>query len=116
MLDIDTEFRKGILFVRLSGLLSSSNCCLLENDVGKLIVEDKVRFVTFNIYNLYFIDSEGVDTILKYNTILLKNNGIALVCGLERMLMKLRNRRDCNIKEVSDELSAIKYVNLGGYI
>ncbi|HHT38399.1 MAG TPA: STAS domain-containing protein [Mollicutes bacterium] len=116
MLDIDTEFRKGILFVRLKGSLSYDNCHLLENSIGQLITENKVRFVAFNIYELYYIDSVGISTLLKYNMTLLKKQGIALICGENKMLFKIRNKDKYQIKEVNDELSAIKYINLGGYL
>ena len=119
MLDIDMEFLRGILFVRLTGSLSSDNCIQLEDKVDKLILENGVRFVTFNLYGLDYIDNKGINTILKYNAALSKMYGKALICGLENSLVKLRIHKNdvtYSLYEVRDEISAINYINLGGYL
>ncbi|MDD2203120.1 MAG: STAS domain-containing protein [Bacilli bacterium] len=119
MLDIDMEFRKGILFVRLSGEFSVSNCSKLNDKLKKLVNENNVRFITFNVFGLSYIDLEGINTILRYNQALSKINGKALICGIENDFVKSRMYKSnilSSIFETKDELGAINYINLGGYI
>lgn len=119
MLDIDMEFRKGILFVRLGGNFSTDSCKLLDKELERLVEEDNVRFVTFNVSGLNYIDLDGINTILKYDTALSKIKGMALICGVDNDLVKLRvhnSKVPYYMFETSDELGAINYINLGGYL
>jgi anti-anti-sigma factor len=117
MLDIDMEFKGGILFLRLSGVLASNTYTMLDNLLKRLILNNDVRFITFNVAGLNYIDAVGINTIVKYNKALLKIKGKALICGLYNDLVKLRvrNSKIINyIDEVNDELGALKIINLGG--
>lgn len=119
MLDINMEFRKGILFVRLGGDFSGKNCSLLDKSLQKLVSNNNVRFITFNVSELTNIDSNGINTILKYNNDLLRLSGQALICCLDNE--KIKNKVQNSIIpyymfEIRDELAAINYINLGGYL
>jgi anti-anti-sigma factor len=119
MLDIDMEFRGGILFLRLNGKLVSSTSAMLDNLLKKLISNNSIRFITFNVAGLKYIDSVGINTIIKYNEALSKIKGKALICGLYNDLVRLRvqsSKMMRAIDEVSDELGALKIINLGGYL
>jgi len=119
MLDINMEFRKGILFVRLSGDFSINNCSKLDDKLKKLVDDNNVKFITFNVSGLNYIDIEGINTILKYNKALSKINGKALICGIDNDFVKTRMYKSnilYSILETRDELGAIKYINLGGYL
>jgi anti-anti-sigma factor len=119
MLDIDMEFKKGILFVRLNGELLSHNCILLDNKINELILSNSVRFIAFNVSSLNYIDNTGIDTISKYTLALSKINGKALLCGVNNKLVKGRVKNSplsYLIEQVSDELGAVNYINLGGYL
>jgi anti-anti-sigma factor len=119
MLDIDMEFRKGILFVRLIGDFSFNNCPKFNNKLKKLVEGNNVKFITFNLSELKNIDLEGINTILEYDKALSKINGKALICGVESDLIKSRMCKSkilYSISETKDELEAINYINLGGYI
>jgi anti-anti-sigma factor len=119
MLDINMEFRKGILFVRLSGIFSANNCNQLDKELGQLIAGDNVRFVTFNIADLNYIDADGINTILKYEIELSKIKGKAIICGVDHDLVKIQvhnSHISSYMYETNDELGAINYINLGGYL
>ena len=49
MLRIDTEFRKGILFVRLNGKISNDNYLA---SINNLIENIGIRYIVLNIENL----------------------------------------------------------------
>ena len=114
MLNVGTEFRKGILFVRLKGHLNKDTINKLNKRVTKLVKDNGIRKIVFNFSNLKSIDIKGINTIF-YNYELCKNNeGRSLMCGNnDNIRKKLKKSRLINyISETTDELSAIKILNL----
>lgn len=77
MLRINTEFRKGVLFVRLNGIISDENYLESIND----LVEDiGIKYVVLNIENLKKIDVNSINHIINYNKEILKNKRRLLIC------------------------------------
>ena len=114
MLNVGTEFRKGILFVRLKGHLNKDTINKLNKRVTNVVKENGIRNVVFNFTNLKSIDIKGINTIF-YNYELCKNNqGMSLFCGNnDNIRNKLKKSRLINyIYEIKDELSAIRILNL----
>lgn len=114
MLNVGTEFRKGILFVRLKGHLNKNTIYKLNKKVTKIVKDNGIRNIVFNFTNLKSIDIKGINTIF-YNYELCKNNdGRSLLCGNnDNIKGKLKKSRLINyIYETSDELSAIRILNL----
>lgn len=109
MLAITTEYRKGILFVRLQGSLISSTISHLNNEVDNWLLGG-ITNIVFNLNNVDEIDNSGNDALLNYYRILNKNNGHSLICGVNNHINKnLKKTKLLNyIYEISDELSAIK--------
>ena len=52
MLGINIEFAKGVLFVRLDGILNNKNVSSVENTVTKIINDGGLRYLVFNVNNL----------------------------------------------------------------
>ena len=114
MLNVGTEFRKGILFVRLKGHLNKDTVNKLNKRVTRIVKDNGIRNIVFNFTNLKSIDIKGINTIF-YNYELCKNNeGRSLLCGNnDNIRSKLKRSRLVNyIYETPDELSAIKILNL----
>jgi anti-anti-sigma factor len=115
MLDINMEFRKGILFVRLKGVLSNNTCKKLDQFLKEIITEKIIRYVVFNISQLQYIDLDGINILLFYNQILVENNGQTLICGIKDELIKfkIRNSKMLDyISEINNELDAINLINI----
>lgn len=115
LLDIDMEFRKGILFVRLYGVLVKNTISKLHKEVTDLIKDNGVCNVVFNIKGLDSIDCYGINALLYNYELCKQNNGKTLLCGINNTLVKhrLNNSRLLNyMYEISDELSAINAINL----
>ena len=72
MLKINTEFRKGIMFVRIKGSLNKNNITNLECEAFK--------YVVFNFDNLLSIDSYAINYIINYNNKITKDNGKLIIC------------------------------------
>lgn len=115
MLEINMEFHKGVLFVRLQGMLVKNTVDKLKREVTSLIQENGIRNLVFNIGGLQTIDCYGINALL-YNYELCRNNkGRSLLCGMKNTLVRHRieNSRLLHyMYEVSDELSAIQAIYL----
>ena len=113
MLNVGTEFRKGILFVRLKGHLNKNTIDKLNKKVTYIVKDTGIRNIVFNFSNLKSIDIKGINTLF-YNYELCKNNdGKSLMCGSnESIKAKLKRSRLMNyIYETTDELSAMRILN-----
>jgi stage II sporulation protein AA (anti-sigma F factor antagonist) len=115
VLEIDMEFRKGILFIRLTGKLDKNTISKLNSEVTELVKDNGIKNIVFNIDGLTSIDLKGINSLL-YNYELSKmNDGKTLLCGINNSLVRYRiiNSRLLNyMYEVSDELSAIKVIGM----
>lgn len=71
MLKVNTEFRKGIMFIRLNGKVDKLN-------IDNIFVND-FKYVVLNFDNLLSIDSEAIKDIIDYNNEITKNNGKLII-------------------------------------
>ena len=89
------EFRKGILFVRLYGLLNNTTLDTFDKEVKEVIVESGIRYVVLNTYNLESVSSDGVKAIKRLKRILKKVGGEFFLFGGEvkelKSLINLEN-------------------------
>ena len=114
MLNVGTEFRKGILFVRLKGHLNKDTIDKLDKRVTKVVKENGIRNIVFNFSNLKSIDVKGINAIFYNYELCKKNEGRSLMCGNnDNIRKKLKKSRLVNyIYETSNELTALKILNL----
>lgn len=115
MLEIELEFKKGILFVRLNGILNKQTLNNFKNEVTKLIKETGIRNIVFNMSNLQDIDLDGIEELYNNYKISKDNNGSTFVCGLgdTNKINKTINmsRLLKNVEKTRGELEAIKIIN-----
>lgn len=114
MLTVTTEFRKGILFVRLKGHLNKDTIDKLNKKVTNVIKDNGIRNVVFNFSNLKSIDMKAINIIF-YNYELCRNNeGRSFMCGNnDNIRNKLKKSRLINyVYETTDELTATRILNL----
>ena len=64
MLDINFEFRRGVLFIRLRGILTKNTVKELDSEVTTLIRDNGIRNVVFNVSELSKIHAT-IDKISK---------------------------------------------------
>ena len=100
LLKINTEFRKGIMFIRIKGSLTRENIDSIE-------YED-FKYVVFNLDNLLSIDSYAINYIIKYNDKMLKDNGKLIICENSNSLSGnlFKNR----IPIIDNEIKAFKMI------
>lgn len=116
MLTITTEYRHGILFVRLHGYLISSTVSRLNKEVDSWLLGG-ITNVVFNVVEVDEIDSCGNDALLHLHKLLNKNNGHSLICGVNNQINNNLKKSELlkNIYEISDELNAIKVMKWKGW-
>jgi anti-anti-sigma factor len=82
MLKIAMEFRKGILFVRLSGKLTKVESNLFHKQVIGKIEENGIRSVVFNVQALKEIDLKGIHDLYYIYELCKENLGNAFICEI----------------------------------
>lgn len=102
MVDLNIEFTKGILFVRLTGILNEVSSMDVEEKVFEIIKDGGIRFVVFNTKNLEI--HSNVKLFERCKRVLEENDGRMLICGDEMSAYDL--------EYVSDELSALKLLSI----
>ena len=102
MVDLNIEFTRGVLFVRLAGILNEVSSMDVEEKVFEIIKDGGIRFVVFNVKNLEISDS--VKLFDKCQKLLEENDGRMLICGDEMSAYE--------VEYVSDELSALKLLSI----
>lgn len=109
MLEITTEYREGILFVRLDGILDSNTVPFFQLELKKW-KEGGISNIVFNVVNLKEIDSVGISSFFDSYQMIHDKSGRGLICGMNHHInQSLKKSRILNyIYEISDELNAIK--------
>jgi len=103
MLNTNIEFRKGILFVRLNGVLDKFTMNELD-DTYNLIIDNKIKNIVFNIDEISEIDNLGIKKLFNIYNNFNKNN---LNCYF------IKNKIIDNykkIKEFDTELKAMEVI------
>lgn len=106
---IYTEYRNGILFVRLSGNLTKETVGKLNDKVTNLVNKVGIRNVVFNVEKLNSIDFKGINSLLYNYELVKKNEGRIFLCGNNE---KINKALKCGhvfkyISEISNELCAM---------
>lgn len=111
MLDIDMEFKKGILIVRLKGILNHDTIPYFKKDFERVIEANGIKYVLLNIKHLSFIDNIGLSTIKKCYDLVARNNGKFIICGINK-LFDYNCELSENLYQVAEETVAYEIVNI----
>lgn len=109
VLEIRTEYREGILFVRLEGILVSNTVEFFQKELARW-KEEGISNIVFNVMNLEKIDTVGIRSFFDSYQMIHDKDGRGLICGMNHHInQSLKSSRILNyIYEISDELNAIK--------
>ena len=110
MLKIDSEYSKGILFVRIKGNLNRTTSPKLNNFLIPAILKHKIKYLVYNLYNLDNIDNTGVRALEKCSKAIKANHGLSLICEIPKNLEI--NLKNITIEKTSNELTAINRVSI----
>lgn len=113
MLNVDVEYKKGVLFLRLIGKLNSDTKQQLD-EVLELVPTIGFKYVMINFEKLYSIDEDGINTIMNSCERLIHSEGKLLVCGYNNLIkLKIENSNILQYAlETKNELGAFKLINI----
>ena len=111
MLDIDMEFKQGILIVRLKGILNGDTSHRFKEDLELTIKDNGIKYVLINLKKLDFIDKYGLEVIKNSYNEIVKNKGKLIICGINKLFDYNTNITD-NLYQINEELTAYEIINI----
>lgn len=108
------EFRKGILFVRLTGDLIETTVEQLHRCLNEMLYEKGVRYFVINWGEVQALDSIGMEVLEYYHSTILSNDGKMMFCGFPPLIQKktlptsFLLQMDCK----SSELAAFQLIHV----
>ena len=111
MLDIDMEFKQGILIVRLKGILNGDTSHRLKEDLELTIKDNGIKYVLIKLKKLDFIDKYGLEIIKNSYNEIVKNKGKLIICGINKLFDYNTNITD-NLYQINEELTAYEIINI----
>ena len=116
MFQIDMEFIRGMLFVRLEGILSKRTSNELNEVLDEMINEHGIRYFVINLENLTSIDEAGIKSIMDHYFDVIMNEGKLVVCGYDNISKRYVgnevNLAFQNIESSNNELGAFRLINI----
>lgn len=114
MLDINLEFIRGMLFVRLDGVLDTNTYTKLSDCLDTMIHEKMLKYFVINLENLEYIDENGLQAIIDRYFDVVLHDGKLVICGYNN---KFSNNLEINnffnqIEATNNELGALKLINI----
>lgn len=104
MFKINTEYRKGILFIRLVGRID--NECYLE-DINKLIHNFGIRYIVLNLSDLKDVSLDSIKHIMQYHNKMLKKKKQLFICDASNMRNRIFKNKIPNIQCETEAFSLI---------
>ncbi len=104
MLKISFEFRKGIFFIRLIGILNKETYRKTAKELEELITKNKFKYIVINTNYLKEIDLIGLNYLIRIYYITKENKGALIVCDKSNILKTLLND---NVPTIKDELEVL---------
>ena len=103
-MQISTEYRRGVLFIRLIGRNDDND---FLNKINDLIEEFGIKYIVLNISNLKYISLESIKHITNYNNKILKKKKYLLICDSNERMNRIFNNI---IPNINNELEAFSLI------
>jgi len=111
MLDIKMEFKQGVLFVRLKGIINGDTSKILEDNLTTTVKNNGIKYLLINFDYVDYIDKYGIDVIIDNYNLIKKSNGKMILCGINKILDYNINLSD-NLYQIKEERNAFDLINL----
>lgn len=98
MLDINIEFSKGVLFIRMSGNIKKDNSKEMEKSISNILEKSGIKYLVFNLLDLNIL--EDIDLFDICDKKIKENNGKMIICGNDEL----------KFENASNELSALRMI------
>lgn len=107
MLDVNFEFVRGILFVRLEGKINYDSISTINNSLTDVIKKGGIKYLVFNVTNA--VIEERVSMFDECNLLIKENGGKMYMCGLKN---KLETIVSDSCEKITNELLAFNKIRL----
>lgn len=104
MLEISFEFRKGIFFIRLIGDLDNKNYIQEDQNIKKLIIDNKFKYIVINTNYIKKVDLDGLNYLLEIFYITKTNESELIICDKNSIFKRLLNN---HIPSIKDEIEVL---------
>ena len=81
MIDVNFEFERGILFVRLEGNINNKSIYSVNKNLTDIINRGGIKYLVFNINNALI--EEKISLFDNCNKLIKNNGGKLFLCGLK---------------------------------
>lgn len=108
MINTNIEYNKGVLFVRLEGFINHNISYKINNFLVPKILEQRIKYLVFNLYNVDDIDSFGLDALLNVKCAIKTNKGKICLCEISDYVSK--KIKYLKIMRVNNEISALSKI------
>ena len=105
---MNLEYSKGVLFVRLKGYVNHNISCKINTILVPKILEQRIKYLVFNLYEVDDIDHFGLDALLNVKCAIKTNKGKICLCEISDYIS--RKIKFLKINCVMDELNAINVI------
>lgn len=105
MIDVNIEFIKGVLVVRLEGILNNTNVKSVRDSLINIIKNGGIKYLMFNLTDSSL--EEKIDMFDECNKLIKKNKGKMYICGFDK---ETENIITSNYYTVDNELSILNRI------
>ena len=105
---MNLEYNKGILFVRLSGKLNHELSKKINMYLIPKILEQKIKYLVFNMYDVNYIDNFGLDALLNAKCAIKCNKGKICLCEINDKVKSMI--KGFKLNSVNNEVIALKKI------
>ena len=112
MIKIDTVYKKGILFVRLYGVINKQTKIEIEKTLKSAINEVGIKYLLLNLENIYYVNSDISSLVNKWSKIITEKGGKFFICGYSELLKNKFIEINETIYEMKDEFSVFNIINI----
>lgn len=114
MLKINMEYKKGILFVRLSGTLNRKTVKIFNSEVIPVVLKYEINKLLVNLNKLNTIDDTGIQALIELSNLVNNYKGKSVVCNINDSIKSTAyfDLLETRYFEASDEITGLGVINL----
>lgn len=110
---LNIEFRKGLLFIRLDGILSKDTSKVLSDCIHYFIKEGGIRYFVINLKDLDYIDEEGLNLLKEKQKDIILHSGNLIICVPSNIYVeKIVKENLSEVYQTEDELKAFELMKI----
>ncbi len=112
-LKMNFEFRKGLLFIRLKGILNKETSKELSRSLDRFIYQQGVKYFVINLESLEYLDKDGLETIQKKYEDMVLHDGKLIICGYKNDYIKAMVEEEIKgVYKTKNELAAFNMIQI----